>query len=194
MLDPLDNLDASLQDFEPTTAMRFGYPSHHSGFRSDAGMTDQSEVDAGPDPDHPDRDPDSASAGGYSPPAWRRLENGRKSSGFWRTSDNILGDFRRHRPDPPLSSPPDYDSFDDDDHDHDYDYDHEADVDVLARAARTRLPTGSLSPEKGRSPDPDPGGTATTLKIDDVVASKTPVPDNCKFLCYFIISFLLPCS
>jgi hypothetical protein len=27
---------------------------------------------------------------------------------------------------------------------------------MLAAAARTRLPTGSLSPEKGRSPSPDP--------------------------------------
>lgn len=34
---------------------------------------------------------DSGSVGGYSPPAWRRLENGDRSSGFWRTCDNILG-------------------------------------------------------------------------------------------------------
>ncbi|OAA68050.1 hypothetical protein SPI_00245 [Niveomyces insectorum RCEF 264] len=34
---------------------------------------------------------DSVSVGGYSPPAWRRLGNGDRSSGFWRKGDNILG-------------------------------------------------------------------------------------------------------
>ncbi|SPO05011.1 uncharacterized protein DNG_07696 [Cephalotrichum gorgonifer] len=167
MLDPLDRLDASLQDFEPTTPMRFGYPSHHSGFKSEGGETEASAGDA-LDPDQ-EQDQDSVSAGGYSPPAWRRLENGDRSSGFWRRTDNILGDFRpRPRPRLGLSreTSPEYDSFG------------EEDVDVLSRAMRTRLPTGSLSPEKGMSPEVDPDRTATTLKIADVMASKTPVPDN----------------
>src|SRR5690606_27917086 len=64
--------------------------------------------------------------------------------------------------------------------DSDGDDDDEDDVEVLARAMRTRLPTGSLSPEKGNSPEPNQ--TETTIKIDDVVAaaSKTPVAENCE--------------
>ena len=56
----------------------FGYPSTHSGFLE----TDNEETESLQD---------SVSVGGYSPPAWRRLENGDLSSGFWRKSDNILG-------------------------------------------------------------------------------------------------------
>lgn len=167
MLDPLDHLDVSLQDFEPHPH-RYGPPP----LRRDE--TDVSDPE--PDP------PDSASAGGYSPPAWRRLENGRKSSGFWRAPDNLLRPSfglppSRGLPHSRGSAPPAHtresspEALDSDDED---------DVSVLARAMRTRLPTGSLSPEKGNSPEPD--RTQTTIKIDDVVAaSKTPVAENCKF-------------
>ncbi|CAK7266071.1 hypothetical protein SEPCBS57363_001910 [Sporothrix epigloea] len=59
---------------------------------------------------------DSDSAGGYSPPAWRRLENGDRSSGFWRKCDNILGspswapptDLPRQQHLPTKSSVPSY--------------------------------------------------------------------------------------
>lgn len=83
--------------------------------------------------------------GGYSPPAWRRLGNGDRSSGFWRKGgDNLLGYG---------GLPPelDYDSVDEcDDDDDDVEED-----DILAAAIRTRLPTGSMSPEKERSPEPE---------------------------------------
>lgn len=62
----------------PQKEQTFGYPSTHSGFLE----TDNEETESLQD---------SVSVGGYSPPAWRRLENGDLSSGFWRKSDNILG-------------------------------------------------------------------------------------------------------
>ncbi|KAK6581482.1 hypothetical protein PZA11_006173 [Diplocarpon coronariae] len=123
------SLDASLQDFEPTSSEigqlmpspRFGYPSHHSGFRSDS----DSEM------------ADSVSGGRFSPPAWRRDGNGNRSSGFWNRT--TLG--KRGREDS-RESTPDYESADD------------GQDSTLAAAARTRLPTGSMSPEKRRSPSP----------------------------------------
>ncbi|KUJ21808.1 uncharacterized protein LY89DRAFT_384897 [Mollisia scopiformis] len=129
LFDDHPSLDASLQDFEPTSSEighspRFGYPSHHSGFRSDS----ESEM------------ADSVSGGRYSPPAWRRLdENGNRSSGFWNKRPTALGKRSRDS----RESSPEYESADEGD-------------DTLAAAARVRLPTGSLSPEKRRSPSPDP--------------------------------------
>lgn len=85
--------------------------------------------------------------GGYSPPAWRRLGNGDRSSGFWRKGDNLLG----YGGLPPMNEHHDFGYYSgDDDDDDEYD-----DDDVLAAAIRTRLPTGSLSPEKERSPEPE---------------------------------------
>ena len=131
MFDDHPSLDASLQDFEPEgsengLSPRFGYPSHHSGFRSDT----DSEL------------ADSLSGGGYSPPAWRREDNGHRSSGFWNKSGSVLGKHGRDS----RESSPEYESADDG----------EAGDATLAAAARTRLPTGSLSPEKRRSPSPEP--------------------------------------
>ncbi|KAH6842804.1 hypothetical protein B0I37DRAFT_436592 [Chaetomium sp. MPI-CAGE-AT-0009] len=152
-LGPLDQLDASLDDFAPSIGNRsrpqFGYPSAHSGFRSD----DPSETD----------DLDSeASAGGYSPPAWRRLGNGDRSSGFWRKGDDLamMYDGDDDGFDGPRSreSSPEYESAD------------EGDA-ILAQAIRTRLPTGSLSPEKERSPEPEFHPAQQHL-IDDVVGIK----------------------
>jgi len=162
--DPLDHLDASLRDFEPSSPLpNFEYPSNHSGFlESDPADTESLR--------------DSVSAGGYSPPAWRRLGNGDRSSGFWRKSDNILGA-------PMLGggasreSSPGYDSGGDDIDDDDA---------VLRRAIRTRLPTGSLSPEKERSPEP--GYNDATVKLEERPMdddAKSPlvmkeIQDNCR--------------
>lgn len=157
-LGPLDQLDASLDDFAPSIGnnnqssnrrLPFGYPSTHSGFRSD----DLSETG----------DSDSeASAGGYSPPAWRRLGNGDRSSGFWRKGDDLAammydGDEDDDGFGGPRSreSSPEYESADE----------------VLAQAIRTRLPTGSLSPEKERSPEPEFHPAQQHL-IDEVVHIK----------------------
>ncbi|KAK4126886.1 hypothetical protein N657DRAFT_565442 [Parathielavia appendiculata] len=131
-LGPLDQLD--VDDFAPSigkpSRLPFNYPSVHSGFRSDDLASDMDASDS------------EASAGGYSPPAWRRLGNGDRSSGFWRKGDDLNhmydddghGFFRE--------SSPDYESADEGD-------------EILAQAIRTRLPTGSLSPEKERSPEPE---------------------------------------
>ncbi|KAF6834152.1 hypothetical protein CPLU01_05130 [Colletotrichum plurivorum] len=157
--DPLDHLDASLADFEPTTPPPtrqrmppplFGYPSHHSGFRSE-----DTESDLGPDPEN------SVSAGGYSPPAWRRLGNGSRDSGFWRRSEDILGGIPASRFSKTRELSPEYDSAEDEEED------------VLRRAIRTRLPTGSMSPDKGRSPSPEPKTDNTTLKLDEIAWKET---------------------
>lgn len=134
--DPHDHLDASLQDFESVSRSPppFRYPSTHSGFLKSDTEADLSEMENS-----------TVSAGGYSPPAWRRLGNGDRSSGFWRKGDNLLG----YGGLPPQwrsrESSPEYDSVDEDCDDED----------ILAAAIRTRLPTGSMSPEKERSPEPD---------------------------------------
>ncbi|KAF5484182.1 hypothetical protein CGCF413_v014728 [Colletotrichum fructicola] len=166
----LDPLDASLGDFEPTTPPPnqqtkmplFGYPSHHSGFRSDL----DAESDLGPDPEN------SVSAGGYSPPAWRRLGNGSRDSGFWRRSEDILGAFpppdRRlfgHRS---RESSPELDTEDEDE-------------DVLRRAMRTRLPTGSMSPDKGRSPSPEPRIDDRTIKLNELQWKETSPSEDIRF-------------
>ncbi|ESZ94683.1 hypothetical protein SBOR_4934 [Sclerotinia borealis F-4128] len=137
MFDDHPSLNASLQDFEQGSIeidhsnppRRFGYPSQHSGFRSDTDSEDDIR--------------DSVSRGGYSPPAWRREENGNRSSGFWNRHNNILG--KRYR-ELSRESSPEYESADEGG---------KPDP-TLAAAVRTRLPTGSLSPEKKRSPSPDP--------------------------------------
>ncbi|KAL9941323.1 hypothetical protein ACHAQF_005109 [Verticillium nonalfalfae] len=129
-------------DALPTTPPHphFGYPSHHSGFRSDDTESDLLDpVD---------------SPGGYSPPAWRRLGNGNRDSGFWRKTNDILGTC------PPRDSRASSPAYDDGDLPGD---------DVLDRAVRTRLPTGSMSPDKRRSPSPAPKREeTTTLQLDDM--------------------------
>lgn len=134
--DPHDHLEGSLQDFESVSRSPppFRYPSTHSGFLKSDTEADLSEMENS-----------TVSAGGYSPPAWRRLGNGNRSSGFWRKGDNLLG----YGGLPPQwrsrESSPEYDSVDEDCDDDQ----------ILAAAIRTRLPTGSMSPEKERSPEPD---------------------------------------
>ncbi|KAF4808508.1 hypothetical protein CGCSCA5_v012333 [Colletotrichum siamense] len=123
--------------------------------------TDQNALsDLGPDPEN------SVSVGGYSPPAWRRLGNGSRDSGFWRRSEDILGAFpppdRRlfgHRS---RESSPELDTEDEDE-------------DVLRRAMRTRLPTGSMSPDKGRSPSPEPRIDDRTIKLNELQWKETNI-------------------
>ena len=165
LFDDHPSLDASLQDFEPGSSEigqspHFGYPSHHSGFRSDT-SSDVAE---------------SVSGGRFSPPAWRRDGNGNRSSGFWNRGNSMLGkpsgDSRE--------SSPEFESADD------------GGDETLAAATRTRLPTGSLSPEKQRSPSPDPfpsggtdfGNTFGGKKIkeeegQDVLVPSVENPNNC---------------
>ncbi|KAM5346670.1 hypothetical protein ACJ41O_009675 [Fusarium nematophilum] len=125
MPDHLEGLD-SLQDFDlpasPASAL----------LRSEAAMTEEDLEDS-----------EIASAGGYSPPAWRRLGNGDRSSGFWRGPHDFLGAGLHHRGLGTLQeSSPELD-------------DESEDEMVLERAIRTRLPKGSQSPDKGRSVSPE---------------------------------------
>ncbi|KAF5975259.1 hypothetical protein FBULB1_7504 [Fusarium bulbicola] len=99
---------------------------HHSAHRSEAAMTEGDLEES-----------ETASASGYSPPAWRRLGNGDRSSGFWRAPQDFM-----HRGMSTLrESSPELDDSEDDG--------------VLERAIQTRLPRGSQSPGKGRSMSPE---------------------------------------
>ena len=181
-LDPLDHLDASLQDFEPSIGSPppFGYPSMHSGFRSDDTMASS---------DLEDDSASAASVGGYSPPAWRRLGNGDRSSGFWRKSDNLsrLGLAYNHADPRSRESSPEYESAD------------EGEA-ILARAIRTRLPDGSVSPMKERSPEPEYAiapeyQTKEEEEDDDTtnwkgrVLPKKGAADNCKCSIFSKVAF-----
>lgn len=156
-MDPHDILDASLQDFDlPPSPSR----PHHSVHRSEAALTEGDLEDS-----------EIASAGGYSPPAWRRLGNGSRSSGFWRGPE----DFPPRGMSALMESSPELDDSEDDG--------------VLERAIRTRLPKGSQSPEKGRSPSPGFfDDTTIQFQLQERRSSSPvkdlslhePTPDNCK--------------
>ncbi|KAI1327412.1 hypothetical protein F5Y16DRAFT_410339 [Xylariaceae sp. FL0255] len=108
----------------------FEYPSARSGFGFSA-----EETAAHDESDDNVDDAASYSTGNYSPPAWRRLENGDRWYGNWRGANELPG--RR------VSGPQDGQLFEE--------------------ARMTRLPTGSLSPEKGRTPDPESRDEDDTL-------------------------------
>ncbi|KAL8395100.1 hypothetical protein RB595_002856 [Gaeumannomyces hyphopodioides] len=172
---PTDHLDASLQDFEQPSSppshgtTRFvdlpqarlgGAPLQHSAFSSRPSEAADAESLM----------TDSVSNGGFSPPAWRRLGNGDRSSGFWRTPDAGSGPAhhgslsggdggahtltaRR------LMSPMSRGLSPTLDLDGDLDLAQHGingnEAELLEQAIRTRLPMGSMSPEKERSPDRD---------------------------------------
>lgn len=169
-----DPLDASLADYLPPSPpltqeqeMKFGYPSAHSGFRSEEsedGEEAQSSV---------------ASAGGYSPPAWRRLGNGGRSSGFWRAPPAAAGGFGGFDVDGRDRSRESSPEYGDSVVDEVLGQLEEKD-DVLARAVRTRLPTGSVSPEKGRSPEPEIKREMSVIEESKGVAEGKDFSENCK--------------
>jgi hypothetical protein len=160
LFDDHPSLDASLQDFEhgssdvpPSPCLRQnpGYPSHHSGFRSDSDSDSHSPAPSG-------------SNGRYSPPAWRRDDQGNRSSGFWDRVGVSRGDSRE--------SSPDYESADD------------GEDETLAAAMRTRLPTGSLSPEKQGTPASDgfedDSGDDVFGAVEGKEVGIPETPSNCK--------------
>ena len=187
-------VDASLDDFHalptppPTLPPSFvRYPSHHSGFARSSMHTDDLDQESVTS-DLMDA-ASSLSGGGYSPPAWRRMGNGDRDFGSWRRSDGNPMGLGFGRPD--WQQP--CDDIDDDDV--------AENDDVLRRAIRTRLPTGSLSPEKGRTPERDTDEEETLMKLkslgsspmksikndahrQSIMASMSPevAKDNCKFL------------
>ncbi|KAI2628449.1 hypothetical protein GGR54DRAFT_344629 [Hypoxylon sp. NC1633] len=124
--------EASLDERNFATPMshlpqkQFEFPLTHSGF----GFSDE-------EPDLHDESDDnlddmSLSNGNYSPPAWRRLQNGDRWYGNWRENRDILDEPRRTSLNSSIFR-----------------------NDIFEAARRTRLPTGSLSPEKGLTPEPE---------------------------------------
>ena len=189
---PLNPLETSLQDFsEGENPLPQVYPCQQSHPRQNSAALRRTRIEEYPSPAHSvfRSDPEScltdsenclresairdslSSDGGYSPPAWRRLGNGDRSSGFWRSGDNILGPLppaqintRRtpiggfggrqavgvgHRYNDGRANLDAYDGSNEPGN--------SENDEVLARAIRTRLP-GSASPEKGRSPEPEASG------------------------------------
>ncbi|KAI1656407.1 hypothetical protein F4813DRAFT_381526 [Daldinia decipiens] len=90
----------------------------------------------------------------YSPPAWKRLENGDRWYGNWRESRDILGGFDQPR----RINHTNNSIFQND---------------IFEAARRTRLPTGSLSPEKGVTPEPE-----SPTEDDTLVKLKSESPAN----------------
>lgn len=189
--------EASLDDVDFATPMslqpkHLGHPTTRSGFGSLAEIPDAND-----ESDDNLDDGDSDSTGNYSPPAWRRLENGDRWYGNWRNGSEVLVHRALNRSIP---------------------FNINYDPEVFEAARRTRLPTGSLSPEKGRSPEPEIRGRIeddilTKIKAESVppikeevvsepmedikqsrITSMSPSPskDNCKYL--FIPFVHLACS
>lgn len=207
LFDDHPSLDASLRDFEGAssdlafnspavaTGPRFGqhpqlFPSQHSGFRCEQ-PSDSEEEQEEAEEEEDDEDPGAKSDGGYSPPAWRRSgRGGARSSGFWNKPDHHHHHHhphhhRRHAALLHKAGRAREDSAE-------FESAEEGDA-TLAAAARTRLPTGSLSPEKQRSPSPDPyprgpgdfGRTFGAVKKEEEkgvvpLASIPENPNNCK--------------
>jgi len=168
LFDDHPSLDASLQDFEPGSNSEIGhsprfppYPPYPSHH---SGFRSDSDSEMA----------NSDSNGRYSPPAWRRELDGHRSSGFWNKRTHILDKRNRGSRD----SSPEYESADD------------GAERTLEAATRTRLPTGSLSPEKRRSPSPGPfpaggrdfGNTFGGIKQEEgeeVIVPSVENPNNC---------------
>ncbi|KAK0704165.1 hypothetical protein B0T21DRAFT_387907 [Apiosordaria backusii] len=105
---------------------QFGYHS--------AATDPLSETEMGEDSDLEDLE---VSAGGYSPPAWRRLGDGGRSSGFWQPQQ-VMNSRQ--------------DGFNKQGYGQRGEDIHWLNDEILQEAIRTRLP-GSMSPEKERSPE-----------------------------------------
>ncbi len=168
-----DDLDVSLRDFEPPLSPEL---LHRSRGPSEAPMTETDEEDEARE--HHLLDSEIASEGGYSPPAWRRLGNGARSSGFWNGPADGLG--LSPRPFRSMSRELSPGIKDEDDY-------YEGDEDgILERAIRTRLPKGSQSPERTRHSTPERTLEDDTLKLKvdprspSIDPSPEPVSDNCK--------------
>ncbi|KAI1741544.1 hypothetical protein F4680DRAFT_67762 [Xylaria scruposa] len=125
------------------------HPPAHSDCGSSVGIPDvNDESDDNMDDDI------SFDNGNYSPPAWRRLENGDRWYGNWRSGNDVLV---RRALKKSLALDPDYEG------------------DIFEAARRTRLPTGSLSPEKGRTPEPevrDDDDTLVKIKTESIPPMK----------------------
>ncbi|KAM7202455.1 hypothetical protein V8F33_002675 [Rhypophila sp. PSN 637] len=170
-LDPLEHLDAHPQheEFDPKTVLLrpklvdksssrtvIQHPHHHHSRNNSSSSTcaedlTVTEVMEDLTSDNESLLSEEQSAGGYSPPAWRRLGNGDRNNGFWRN----------HHPLSQQDDPYDDDFLDNDglymseNEDCKEERKDEEDEEILRRAIQTRLPRGSMSPDKERSPEPD---------------------------------------
>lgn len=205
-------LDASLQDFEsppsPSTEATSSASTHPSSTRPSSvlpGSEFAPEEDIhhlqgqhhhqSPPPSSPsnldaESEADSA-AGGFSPPAWRKLDNGRRSAGFWKgrlhdgpaLGATALG-YQLTDPSSPIANAGNSVGEKEDD---DSDIGNASDTtSILQRAIRTRLPRGSQSPVKMRSPNPE--AQDDTIKVESLAPALTVASppreapsDNCKF-------------
>ena len=158
------SLSASLEDFEEhqTHSPLFNLPSQHSGFRSDP--ENSSDIDDGR----------SSSAGApWSPPGFRRhARGGNRGGGSWFRHDPYGAaqrfDLRPSKsPSRSRQTSPEYlDAV-------------EGDED-LTLPANIPLPSGTDSPAKERSPEPESGyNDRPALFEQDKEAYATP-PNNCK--------------
>ncbi|KAI1387913.1 uncharacterized protein F4822DRAFT_430661 [Hypoxylon trugodes] len=125
-------------------------PTTHSGY----GFSDE-------EPDLHDESDDnlddvSLSNGNYSPPAWRRLENGDRWYGNWRETRDIFGGMDQPKRTVFNGNPRSNNIFQ---------------SDIFEAARKTRLPTGSLSPEKGATPEPE-----VQTEDDTLVKTKSESP------------------
>ncbi|KAK0672944.1 hypothetical protein QBC41DRAFT_352930 [Cercophora samala] len=133
------------------------------GYHSAAGTDPMSETELGEDSDLEDLE---VSGGGYSPPAWRRLGDGGRSSGFWqpqtviRSNNNHQDGFNKQydllgrsmREDSPDSVMDGFRGYGGGGYGQPGEDIHWLNDEILQEAIRTRLP-GSMSPEKERSPE-----------------------------------------
>ncbi|KAJ8120120.1 hypothetical protein ONZ43_g3092 [Nemania bipapillata] len=141
---PMDYSEASLDDVDFAT-LASPSPSHpdHPPACSECGSSAETPDVHDESDDNLDDDSDSSvSTGNYSPPAWRRLGNGDRWYGTWRSGHDFLV---RETPDKSVL----LDSY--------------YDTEVFEAARMTRLPTGSLTPEKECSPEPEAPSVDETL-------------------------------
>ena len=185
----LEDLDASLQDFETpfsnpnsyhfqpsVTKNQNSHPASSVVTQTQAQPLRRSEaasIEMGSLSEA--EDSETSSVAGYSPAAWRRLGNGDKSPGFWKR-DSLGGS----RADSPLNHRGNQDiGYDEDD-------DPGLSDDDLHRAVRTKLPRGSQSPDKGMTPAPE-GPEEETIKFNKLGGLKgseetdTSPSDNCQY-------------
>ena len=146
----------SLEDFEEQpqrSPMVFDLPSQHSGFRSE-----REEVS--------DADDRSSLGAPWSPPGFRRTKSSAVGGQGWYRHDPYSGRVGLRPSKSPSRSrqtSPEYeDALQGEDED-------------ITLAANIPLPTGTDSPYKERSPEPEPQNT-----MRDFSAEPPDLPNNCK--------------
>jgi hypothetical protein len=165
-LDSHPSLAASMDDFEaprefsPTVP---DYPSHHSGFRSNAG-SEYSEA---------------SSRRSYSPPAWRKAGSG------WFKHHNMSPSRSGHQSKEP--SPQYHDALDEDDEQDVTAYRIAANVPLPGSPTKGRSVSNTPEPDSRPTADVDRGGGGLSPVMEHVVGEEpdspgveTPTQNNCE--------------